>query len=96
MIYRSKADTSGTWQINHSQSIVELSPGQHTIYAVAVDPGANINSRPSAVSTFTVSKNFWVSVFYRLNLQTTVISFFAILLTMIWLYQIKKRKVVSI
>lgn len=92
LIYNTKANDKGVWKISHSQDLVELSPGEHTIFAVAVDPSAKVKSQPSPISTFTVSKNFWVSLFDRLNLQTTAISLTAILLTMFWLYRIKKRE----
>lgn len=92
LIYRTKADASGVWQVNHSQTELELAPGQHTIYAVAVDSSAKIKSKPSLVSTFTVEKSFWVSMFEKLNFQTTVITLVAVLLSMVWLYQIKKTE----
>lgn len=95
LIYRTKTDANGIWRINHSQAEVELAPGEHTIFAVAVDPNAKVKSQPSLVSTFTVSKSFWVSVFDRLNLQTTVITLVVVLLSMLWLYQIRKREVVA-
>lgn len=91
LIYHTTADKDGIWTINHSQDQVELAPGEHTIYAVAVDKSAQIKSQPSLVSTFTVSKNFWVSLFERLNLQTTIITLITVLLTLVWLYWIKKK-----
>jgi hypothetical protein len=90
LIYRAMADINGIWKINHSQAEVELSPGEHTIFAVAIDPIAKIKS------PFTVNKNFWVSFFERLNLQTTVVTLIIILLSMLWLYNIKKRKLVNV
>jgi len=96
LIYRAKADVNGVWQVNHLQSEIELSPGEHSIYAVAVDPEAKIKSRPGTVNTFTVSKNFFVSMFERLNLQTTIVTLVAVLFSMIWLYQVKKQEIVRV
>lgn len=93
LIYRAKADASGIWKFDHSQAELELTPGQHTIYAVAVDPAAKVKSLPSPVSAFMVEKNFWVSLFDKLNLQTTIVTLFALLLSMVWLYQIKRREI---
>jgi hypothetical protein len=92
LVYRTEADDKGVWTINHSQNIVELSPGEHTVYAVAVDSAAGVKSRPSPVSKFTVEKNVWVSIFRGLNLKTTVLALVVVLFSMIWLYWIKKTK----
>ncbi|MFA6145960.1 MAG: hypothetical protein WC697_01335 [Patescibacteria group bacterium] len=96
LIYRTKADENGVWKVNHSQDLIELTPGEHTIFAVAIDPDAKIKSQPSPIVTFTVSRNFWVLLFNRLNLKTTVFSLIIILLTMIWLHQIRKRETMGI
>lgn len=96
LIYRAHADSNGVWTINHSQAVTELTPGEHTIYAVAVDSEANVKSRPSAISSFTVKRNFWVMVFDTLNLQTTVVTLVVLLFTLIWLYRIKKIRAVAV
>jgi len=92
LIYRARTDSNGLWTINHSQATTELTPGDHTIYAVAVDSQANVKSRPSAVSSFTVERNFWVMLFQTLNLQTTAVTLFVLLLTILWLYRIRKLR----
>lgn len=92
LVYRARADKNGVWQINHSQDSLELAPGKHTIFAVAIDPEAKIKSKPSPVGVFTVSKSFWVSLFDLLNLQTTIITLIIILLAMFWLYQVKRKE----
>jgi hypothetical protein len=92
LIYRTKANDKGIWAMSHSQADVQLTPGQHSVYAVAIDPTAKVKSKPSAVSTFTVEKNFWASLFANLNLKTTVVSLAIILLAMFWLYRIKKAE----
>jgi hypothetical protein len=91
VIYKTRTDASGVWNIDHSQNIIELEPGEHTIFAVMVDPTAKVKSRPSGVSTFTVEKNFWANLYYLLNIQTTLIALAIILATMIWLYRIKMK-----
>lgn len=91
LVYRTTADNEGIWRINHSQNLTELAPGQHTIFAVAIDPTAKVKSAPSPVSTFTVTKNFWVDLFNRLNLTTTVVTFVIVLLILIWLYRIRGK-----
>jgi hypothetical protein len=92
LVYRTRTDNEGIWKINHSQNLTELAPGQHTIFAVAVDPTAKVKSAPSSVSTFTVTKNFWVDMFNRLNLKTTIVTLAAVLLIMLWLYGIKRKE----
>ena len=92
LIYKTKTDDRGVWGINHSQDVVELAPGLHSIYAVTIDPEAKVKSKPSIVSTFLVKKNFWVSVFNMLSLRTTIFTLGLISLTMIWLYRAKKKE----
>jgi len=72
-----------------------LAPGEHTIFAVAVNPEAKIKSQPSPVSTFTVHKSFWVSLFESLNLRTTAVTLVFMLLLMFWLYRIKRREIIA-
>ncbi|MFA6131699.1 MAG: hypothetical protein WC702_01345 [Patescibacteria group bacterium] len=93
LVYQTRADEKGDWQIAHSQDTTELSSGDHTIYAVAVDPEAKIKSQPGQVMIFTVEKNLWASLFSYLNLQTTVITVFVLLVCSWWLLRLKKRGV---
>ncbi|MFA6382161.1 MAG: Ig-like domain-containing protein [Candidatus Buchananbacteria bacterium] len=90
LIYQTRADAQGAWRVDHSQSIAELAPGNHTVYAVLVDPAAKIKSQPSAVATFTVSRNFWVMVYQYLNWQTTAVTLIVLLLAIFWLYRLRK------
>lgn len=92
LVYRTRTDADGNWRIDHSQAVSELSPGQHTIYAVALDTNAKIKSRPSAVSSFMIERSFWVMAFNLLNWKTTAITLVFLILTIWWLYRIRGRK----
>lgn len=92
LVYRARADADGNWRINHSQAVSELAPGDHTIYAVALDTDAKIKSRPSAVSSFTVERSFWVMAFNLLNWQTTAISLAFLILVIFWLHRLRNKK----
>lgn len=91
LMYRTKTDAQGVWNIDHSQADVELSSGEHSIFAVTIDTEARVKSRPSLVSTFEVKKSFWVMAYSLLNLPTTLLVLIISMFTMIWLYRIKKR-----
>jgi len=95
LIYRTRTDNKGIWNVNHSQITTELTPGDHTIYAVAVDPAAKVKSRPSAVAMFTVERNFWVMMFNYLNLQTTIITLGILGFVILWLYRIRKKELAT-
>lgn len=90
LIYQTKSDQNGDWNVVHSQDVTELSPGEHSIYAVAIDPEANVKSSRGQVSIFTVEKNIWVTLFGYLNLQTTLITLGVLLLSLVWLYRMRK------
>lgn len=91
LIYRTQSDNNGLWKVTHSQDVAELTPGDHTIFAVSVDPVNKVKSLPSAVQTFTVKKNLWVSLFNLLNFETTALSLMALGLTMLWLYRLRAK-----
>jgi hypothetical protein len=91
LVYRVKADGNGIWNLDHLQSNVELTPGEHSIFAVALDPIAKVKSLPSAIKTFTVNKNFWVMAYYYLNLYSTLITVVVILVGMFLLYRMRKK-----
>jgi hypothetical protein len=94
LVYRTRTDADGNWRINHSQAVSELTPGNHTIYAIALDNNAKVKSRPSAVSSFTVQRNIWVMIFKYLNWKTTAATLLVLVSTILWLYQVRsKRKV---
>ena len=92
LIYQTRADSQGVWKVEHSQETTELEVGDHTIFAVAVDPINKVKSRPSTVHTFEVTKNFWVNLFQLLNLPTTLFAIVALGFTMMWLYRIRTRE----
>ncbi|MEK7625229.1 MAG: hypothetical protein AAB467_02650, partial [Patescibacteria group bacterium] len=92
LIYQTRADSQGVWKVEHSQETTELEVGDHTIFAVAVDPINKVKSRPSTVHTFEVTKNFWVNLFQLLNLPTTLFAIVALGFTMLWLYRIRTRE----
>src|SRR3989339_182028 len=92
LIFRTRTNDKGVWEINHSQGDVELTPGDHTIFAVAIDPVSKVKSRPSAVTMFTVKRNLWVTMFKYLNIQTTLVSLGVLLITILWLYRINKKE----
>jgi len=94
LIFRTRTNDKGVWEINHSQGDVELTPGDHTIFAVAIDPISKVKSRPSSVTMFTVKRNLWVTIFKYLNIQTTLISLGVLLVTILWLYRINKKELV--
>ena len=91
VVYRTRSDDAGNWMINHSQDMVELTPGEHSIFAVTVDADAKVKSRPSEVRVFTIEKSFWVMLFNLLNLKTTILTLIIISITMYWLYALQKR-----
>ncbi|MFA6194994.1 MAG: Ig-like domain-containing protein [Patescibacteria group bacterium] len=92
LVYRAHTDALGNWRINHSQAVSELAPGNHTIYAVALDADAKVKSRPSAVNNFTVQRNFWVMAFKYLDWRTTAVALAILILAILWLYRIRSKK----
>lgn len=92
LIYRTRTDENGNWRINHSQTISELAPGDHTIYAIALDANAKVKSKPSAVSSFKVERNFWVMIFKYLNWPTTAVTLIILIITIWWLHHIKNKR----
>jgi hypothetical protein len=92
LLYRAHSDSSGVWKVNHSQDLIELAPGEHTIYAVAVDSAAKVKSAPSNVVIFTVSRNFWIELFNYLNLKTTAGALVVLVAVAFWLYRIRKKE----
>lgn len=95
IMYRTHSDSDGVWRVDHSQDTLELAPGEHTVFAVLVDPVANVKSLPGQVSVFTVNTNFWVMIFNYLNLQTTLVTILVLLLVSFWLYRIRNRRKVG-
>ena len=92
LVYRTRSDDQGVWFINHSQDIVELSPGEHSIFAVTVDLDAKVKSRPSELKLFDIEKSFWITLYNLLNLQTTILALIIIASTTCWLYRIRRSR----
>jgi|GEM_PF-1249438 hypothetical protein len=92
LVYRTRTDAQGNWRINHSQATSELTPGNHTIYAVAFDPDAKVKSRPSDVNSFKVERNIWVMIFNYLNWKTTSVTLVVLVMVMFWLYRVNKKR----
>jgi len=92
VLYQTRADEKGIWKVRHEQDRVELTPGDHAIFAIALNRGLKIKSRPSSVGIFKVEKNFWVMMFQYLHLQTTIITIGVLLVTIGALYGIKRRE----
>ncbi|MDD2758596.1 MAG: hypothetical protein PHD72_04525, partial [Patescibacteria group bacterium] len=96
LVYKTVADSQGIWRVNHSQDTVELAPGEHTIYAVGMNSAAKIKSPPSPIGSFTIEKNFWVSVYKSFSLASSMITAVILLLVLSWLYWVRsKQKVVA-
>lgn len=91
LIYQTRSDKDGNWTINHSQDVIELTPGQHSIYAVTVDPIAKVKSLPSEVQLFEIQTNFLAVLYNLLNIQTTAATLVMTLVAIFWLYRIRKR-----
>ncbi|MBI2475072.1 exo-alpha-sialidase [Candidatus Uhrbacteria bacterium] len=91
LIYTSHANGKGDWNVIHSQDATELSKGDHTIYAISIDPIAKIKSAVAPIKIFTVNKSLLVSMFNYLNLRTTIASVLVLLVCIWWLYRLRKR-----
>ena len=96
LAYYTESDDAGYWSVEHSQDLVELSEGDHTIYAVAVDPEAKVKTVPGPVSIFTVEKNEVVAAFNYLNLNTTLITLIILTIVLVWLLKLKRQGVKGI
>lgn len=95
LIYSVKADAQGRWRVDHSQSILELAPGVHTVYAIGLAADGRLKSKPSLIGEFTVTKNFWVNAYQHLNLATTIVTTLVLLFTLFWLYRVRRRQMTS-
>ena len=93
LVYQTQADAEGVWGIEHDQEELTLAPGDHSIYAIAVDPEARVKTKPGPIQVFSVEKNFWVELYGYLNLQTTLIVLGILIVVTLWLFSLKKRGV---
>jgi hypothetical protein len=96
LVYQTTANAEGVWNLDHSQQNVELTEGDHSIYAVAIDPTASVKSRPGEVRIFTVQKNIWAQLFGYLNLHTTLVTLGVLAISAVWLFALKKRGVTHV
>ncbi len=55
--YKVQADANGRWSVEHTQDNLELTPGEHTVYALAVDPASGLQTNPSIIKHFTIIPN---------------------------------------
>jgi hypothetical protein len=55
--YRVQTDANGRWSVEHIQDNLELTPGEHTVYALAVDPASGLQTNPSIIKHFTIIPN---------------------------------------
>lgn len=93
LLYQTRTDNQGVWKLDHSQQNVELTEGNHSIYAIALDPNASVKSRPSEIRLFTVKKNVFAQMFGYLNLHTTLVTFGILIVSAFWLFFLKKKGV---
>ena len=92
VVYRTQADVNGVWTVEHSQKYVELAPGQHSIFSVAIDKTTKEKSFPSTVKVFLVEKNMWAVIFNFLNFYSTLATTLFICLVVGWLIYIKNKR----
>jgi hypothetical protein len=96
LVYRTLSDSMGMWNVNHSQDVVELKPGEHSIFAVSVDRKSKVKTPIGALRLFDVQKSIWVTMYNYLNLQTTIISIIFLLVAILFLYRIKQKESVKL
>ncbi|PIT88705.1 MAG: hypothetical protein COU29_00440 [Candidatus Magasanikbacteria bacterium CG10_big_fil_rev_8_21_14_0_10_36_32] len=96
VVYRTVADNQGNWHVHHSQNELELSSGEHTVYAVGINSETNLKSPPSLIGTFIIEKNWWVNIYRHFNFTSTLITIAVLLMVMSWLYWLRRRETVKI
>jgi hypothetical protein len=92
LVYRTQSDSIGRWSFNHSQEVIELEPGTHTIFAVSVDEKSKVKSAPSPIEQFQVKKNYFVVMFNYLNWKTTLATIMVLVISLVFLYTVRSRK----
>ncbi|MCX6715385.1 MAG: hypothetical protein NTX72_06275 [Candidatus Uhrbacteria bacterium] len=93
LVYQTTSDVKGVWTLDHSQQRAELAEGDHSIYAVTIDPNANVKSHASPIRMFTVKKDWLADLFQYLNLHTTLITLGILMVSVLWLFRLKKKGV---
>jgi len=91
VIYRVPVKTDGTWEFSHDQSYVDLQPGQHAVYAVTLDAGSNVKSKPTLVKSFAVKKDWRVILAKLIDIPTTIMTIVIVIIGVVW-FKMKKRK----
>ncbi len=91
VVYSTKVKNDGTWSYLHSQDEVALTPGQHTVFAVTYDPGSRVKSKVSEIKTFVVTKNRLAEFRKYLDLPTTLLTLFVLLLGIVYLWTRKNK-----
>jgi len=74
--YKIKVSHDGNWDLNHSQSEVELEDGEHKVYGVTLNSPSHIKSPPSSVINFTVKENFITKILSYFDVPTTLLTVF--------------------
>ncbi len=92
VVYTTDADEKGQWSFSHDQSVLELAPGEHTVFAVTYDPGSKVKSKPSVVSTFYVKKSPAAVILSYTNLPTTLLTLVVLLFGTLYIYFRRKQK----
>ena len=72
--YQTTVNEDGNWSINHSQTDIELTDGDHEVYALTLDTDSQIKSQSSEVKTFSVKKNRLAVLFSYFDLTTTLLT----------------------
>ncbi len=94
VVYTTDVDSKGEWNYKHDQQNVELSPGEHSVFAVTYDPGSKVKSKPSLVETFEVKQNMAAVVLSYVDLPTTLLTVLACIFGALYIGT-RKRKTVQ-
>ncbi len=89
IVYGTVADKNGNWRFTHLQDQENLAPGKHTLFAVAYDPGSLVKSKPSAIQTFEVKRNWWAVLRPYVDWPTTSLTVLVAMIGVVWL--VKRR-----
>ncbi|MFC1612251.1 hypothetical protein ACFL29_00150 [Patescibacteria group bacterium] len=92
LLYRTKSNSEGLWDIHHSQEIIELAPGEHSIFAISINEKAKVKSSPSPIEIFTIKKNYWVLALSYINFQTTILAIVVLLFSVLFIYRARRPK----
>ena len=79
VIYEKRLDKFGKWEINHSQDVMPLEEGKHSIFAVTIDEASGIKSMPSRVQDFIIKEDLFSKIAKMINIPTTLMIVFVVL-----------------